>query len=261
MGGPVAIPLPREGLPQAYRLNHQGRFCFDRRKAATPMNKFSEKKLEDFLCCYPNMLAPDYENGTVEIIGRQLILPSGRLDILAIRNQWQILVTELKAVALHEKDLTQVLRYTADIKHLLFDLAISYEYEESPITNFLQRHINNLHGIGQYQSNDFPTLVPILIGKSAPKNLLAAADGCSAEIYRYHHSLQKNTINIECLDTIEPFIWKAKPSYPIWADKLSTMLIDRARTESGAIIRATLFAKVNPRRVRVHVNERERNND
>lgn len=213
------------------------------------MKKLKEKALEDLLCSQPDLLAPDYESGTIKIIGRQLILPNGRLDILATHNETQILVVELKAVPLQEQDLCQVLRYVADIKRLLFEMAVNYRYESTPAAKCLKRLVDSLHGIGPYRDRYFPAVVPVLVGESAPNNLLAAADGCDAEIFK-HHQLEETTI-LERLDTNCSFSWDKHLPHPAWGRELSHMLVERAQIENETAARSALFEKTGLRRVLV----------
>jgi len=73
-----------------------------------------ERELEDWICENPYVLGQN-----TRIIGRQIALTHGRLDILAIcrpHPTQQIKVIELKARELKERDVGQVLRYIADVR-------------------------------------------------------------------------------------------------------------------------------------------------
>ena len=159
-----------------------------------------EKDLEDFICRYPEVLARNRGVEDIKIIGRQLSVPNGRLDILCTRNDCQILVIELKIGNLDETNLGQVLRYTTDIRRALFGVEVRRHIENDFIwtraTNEVVARISAYHGMGGLQTVFMPPVVPVLIGQSASSRLLIAAEGCLAEVYQYHLYPQDNTLAI-----------------------------------------------------------------
>lgn len=74
------------------------------------MGNISEKQLEDWICKHPE----DVFGSGAEIIGRQIPLPHGKLDLLIYHKGWTY-VAELKARPLKEQDVGQVWRYHFDV--------------------------------------------------------------------------------------------------------------------------------------------------
>jgi len=128
-----------------------------------------EKELEDLICEAPWCLDDD-----LVILGRQIKLPNGRMDVLAWdKAQEELCAIELKVTKLKEADLGQVMRYRTDLIHVLrgtlgwptcerdADLAWSDEYAFS---EFVQ---------------------PVLVGPAIDNNLLASMQGLSMSVYLY----------------------------------------------------------------------------
>lgn len=77
--------------------------------------EFCERELEDWLYANPEAI------GVEEWIGRQLLLPSGILDLVGITDvdcPGYLLLVELKSVPLKSSAITQVCRYAADLEKL-----------------------------------------------------------------------------------------------------------------------------------------------
>lgn len=76
---------------------------------------FSEKELEDW--CYKNPMSLGIERW----VGRQLVIPSGILDLVGIADEscpGNLTLFELKAVPLKSSAVLQVCRYAADLERL-----------------------------------------------------------------------------------------------------------------------------------------------
>lgn len=161
-----------------------------------------EKEVEDWICDNPLCLSRSRTEGTAQVIDRQVVLPHGILDILAVRNDGgsllpEILVTELKAVPIQESDLAQVLRYVFDIYSLFsskaMDLYFEYDYRHksySPRKRYSSKLMYECLGWdakpGQF-SCSIGGIIPMMVGPSEPsENLLAAAAGAGIEMYQWH---------------------------------------------------------------------------
>lgn len=125
-----------------------------------------EKELENYICAHPECLP----GGVFEIFGRQVKTPHGVIDILG-RDGDNIEIVELKAGALQEKDIGQVLRYVYDIKNILKQIGRSL-YPDLP-GGLLREQWDEMFCM----SSDSWIVSPALIGKSASPKILAAAEG------------------------------------------------------------------------------------
>jgi len=147
-----------------------------------------ESEIEAFLEKCPHVLS---EDGCTEFIGRQVDLPHGRLDLLLSDDQ--LLIVELKARPLEEKDVCQVLRYQYDIRALLKQWG-----------RWLKQHPEAFPGRANYGGGDAlreydafiskqflldrdtadePITCPVLIGTEASEQIIAAMDAVGGRVY------------------------------------------------------------------------------
>lgn len=83
-----------------------------------PASEVRESAVEDALATYPDILAKTLGlRAPIKIIGRQLQLPNGRLDLLALCEDRLDLI-ELKVEPFKKEFLAQVASYRTDIEHL-----------------------------------------------------------------------------------------------------------------------------------------------
>lgn len=148
----------------------------------------NERQLEDFICKNPEYSL--WEG--VEVIGRQVSLAHGRLDILAWDGS-QTLVIELKARAIQEKDVGQVLRYRRDIESGLDRIGVR-EYPEDvtlrpKLFNELWTERHGLSTIGRY------AISPILIGANIDSKTLAAARGGEILVILWRYESTQNAVS------------------------------------------------------------------
>lgn len=76
------------------------------------MSRISERQLEDWIVEHPDEL----QRG-IKIVGRQISLPHGRLDLLGWNNAPRVI--ELKIHPTQAEDIAQVLRYVYDVRIVL----------------------------------------------------------------------------------------------------------------------------------------------
>lgn len=94
--------------------------------------QLSEKDIEDWLWENPQAIE-SYGRVVKEWIGRQVIVPSGRIDLLGINRADGLVVVEVKNVVFESKHLTQVQRYARDLEDVYFELT----GEPFPVWKFL----------------------------------------------------------------------------------------------------------------------------
>jgi hypothetical protein len=144
--------------------------------------KISEKMLEDWICEHPEEALWD----EVEIIGRQIRLSHGVLDVLAF--DARTIVIELKARPLKEKDIGQLLRYVHDIKDCLLSIGMAIKpVREGPLTireELFQTAWYDYHDIAE---SLIQHIIPVLIGTSADSKVLAAASAVDAEVRLWNY--------------------------------------------------------------------------
>lgn len=147
-----------------------------------------ERDIADWICTYPDTLLDE-----LEIIGREVVLEHGRLDLLG----WYpcgTQVIELKTGALKERNVGQVLRYRQDVCTELRTIgAWEYPlhcpndgYEEKPEdTRF--RHAWNWHHALSAESESNPSVQAVLVGASIDSYVLAAASGANIMIMLWRY--------------------------------------------------------------------------
>ena len=180
--------------------------------------KISERMLEDWICENPR--------GTIDanavIIGRQIPLSHGRLDILA----WdgRVNVIELKAESIKERDIAQVGRYAYDISSIMNHVGIHYKPKPKDgirtlTYEFFEEEWRKLHG------NDSSYSVwPMLIGTSIDENTLAAAYGVGVEIRTWHYDKREQKIMVNLPGEIK--LRKHRQDATEWALRLSNLIKD-----------------------------------
>ncbi len=125
---------------------------------ARATHNMSEARLKPYMCAYMQ------DEWQMSIIGTEVKVPHGRIDILA----WQetpgsfdtINIVEIKAVPLQMKDVAQVLKYTYDIRKLY--------------------NLLGLEWVGDALTGN--AIRPHLIGTDAPEDVLAASAGADIEV-------------------------------------------------------------------------------
>lgn len=147
-----------------------------------------ERDMADWICTYPDTLLED-----LEIIGREVTLEHGRLDLLGWYpdGTW---VIELKTGPLTEYSVGQVLRYRHDVCTQLrtvgaweYPLGCPSEgYKEKPEdTRF--RHAWNWHHSLSSESESDPSVQAVLVGTSIDSKVLAAASGANIMVMTWRH--------------------------------------------------------------------------
>lgn len=187
----------------------------------------SERQLEDFICKNPEYSL--WEG--VEIIGRQVSLAHGRLDILAWDGS-QTLVIELKARTIQEKDIGQVLRYRQDIEVELCRIGM----REHPADVSLRPKLFNerwteyhcLSAIGRY------SLAPVLIGSGINSKAMTAARGAEAIVILWDYESVEDTLQFHCWRHT-PFSLAGLPPrdkpYPWWVLALNKRIREACEGE------------------------------
>lgn len=191
------------------------------------MARISEKQLEDFICKYPEYsLWQD-----VEIIGRQITLEHGRLDILA----WdgRVLVIELKARTLEEKDVGQVLRYKRDVEAEFnrFGMNEHPNLGEWPHTLRLEAYSQLWSDYYGLSGREDAAVMPILIGTSIDSNTHAAAEGGGIEVIVWKHDAKENVISFSSPKWL---LWRDGP-YPNWCHSLFEQVCKSCAHDSDAL--------------------------
>lgn len=126
----------------------------------------SEKHLEDWIVANPDVLT-FYEGLPVQIIGRQVNLPSGRADIIA-RCGINLLVVELKKGEVDQATVVQVMRYMHDLKHIWY---MATEYLPS---GFSERgHTNEILVTG------------VVVGCAVAENTVKSAESVDITVLTY----------------------------------------------------------------------------
>jgi len=174
-----------------------------------------EEVVESFICRHPNSLRDGRWIRNAEIIDRQVTLPHGRLDILAIlevlhHTQW-LGVIEVKARRLRERDIGQVLRYKFDVWNAMcsaFDqlYPLNFDWENNSRELRLWENMTSL-------VEDSGGIIPILIGSDISWQALAACSGARVDIYLWHHNAEENTMWLE--PVYRPY--RSKDEAPGWA--------------------------------------------
>lgn len=166
-----------------------------------------EKELEDYICDHPECMP-----GPFEVFGRQVRTPHGIVDILGF-DDMSINVIELKAGPLREADIGQVLRYTYDVRNTLKQIG---RYNYQPIPKGYRGQFFEMFCI----SKNSPMVLPVLLGKSANRKVLAATEG--AGIICMGWKATQDTIEIDYLYDVCP----AEIAYPgldtSWVQKIAS---------------------------------------
>jgi len=196
------------------------------------MARLSERQLEDFVCEYP-----EYAFGEgVEIIGRQVRVDHGIIDILAYNGGTEfepsVMIIELKVKPLREGDVGQVLRYKHDVNVAVqsigaFSPLVTAE-EPLPIKYNIQsaafdENWKTMHALG---GDCERSIIPILVGPFVDKKVMAACYGAGIDVYEWDYTDEGLSI--------EP---AGHPSWPTgpdtwWALKLHERIIKTCLKES-----------------------------
>jgi hypothetical protein len=92
-----------------------------------------ESQVEDILATYPSIVRRLLKlDEDASLVARQMLLPSGRLDLLFLTGSTLLLI-ELKVVPFNEEFVSQVQHYQSD----LFALQLEHKLVQAPIATFL----------------------------------------------------------------------------------------------------------------------------
>lgn len=157
------------------------------------MNGISERELEDYLCEHSELLQFDrfyvpeelFEESEVTIIGRQVVVEHGIIDLLTYCAATYpcVSVIELKTKPLQEKDVGQLLRYMWDIRGML-DFA-----HNSPTPAQVVEGFDELSSLREemfwhiFQDQSF--VQGVLIGPSIRSPIAAACQAADIEVCLY----------------------------------------------------------------------------
>lgn len=155
--------------------------------------RYNEASLERYICEHPEAL-----HQGLQIVGRQLCLTHGRLDILGWLDVEDVYcgrfceawVIELKARALKERDIGQVLRYAHDVSKAIqladFDMAPPFSRGASDSWTEDERlYMEVRHRLIWSDSLDENIVTPRLIGTSVDDNVLSAAWSARVSVSTY----------------------------------------------------------------------------
>lgn len=136
-----------------------------------------ERELEDWLMKHPGSMWPN-----AALLGRQVCLPHGRLDLLA----WMpphgiycgsLVIVELKAKQIREGDIGQALRYAYDVKEVMVE---HVAFDEVPFGDAWDA----VWAVTQGAPND-GIIRAMVIGPSIRKDALALANATNVEVMLY----------------------------------------------------------------------------
>jgi len=153
-----------------------------------------ERELEDRLVANPDIIDPWNTGNPVTLLGRQLCLTHGILDLLAYQDAHispdptyapvhAVYLVELKAGALSEAHVGQVLRYASDLREVLVQ-AVGRSVEHPPVgtRGYALWTWACSEIIGADGSDN---VYPVLIGRSVNDKVLAACDGAGIAVGLY----------------------------------------------------------------------------
>lgn len=139
------------------------------------MGEISEQQLEQYIVDHPGALKGD----GAKVIGRQVPLPHGRLDLLIYRDGFTYVV-ELKARPLKERDIGQVCRYQSDIVQVMQAIGLR-EAWDSILNNEESPPGREMHDTFiEWATNwniDSRGIRPYLVGPAVTEKVAAAAWG------------------------------------------------------------------------------------
>lgn len=90
-----------------------------------------EKDIEDYLYANPSCIETRYSKVT-KWIKRQYPVPSGIIDLLGIAEDGDLVLVEVKNVAIDASALTQISRYAFDIENVIGIILLNEEGESPP---------------------------------------------------------------------------------------------------------------------------------
>ncbi len=142
----------------------------------------SERELEDYICEHPKEAFGD----GAEIVGRQISVKHGRLDLLVWDDEFgSICVAELKITQITPKDVAQTLRYFFDVWHTLAGVMVdglqSYQMDVAYTTEWQRVFEPSWNGLtdGRMEAT--------IVGPSIERNALAAALGAGCRVILWDH--------------------------------------------------------------------------
>lgn len=174
------------------------------------MTHITEKQLEDYICENPESL---FGPGT-EVIGRQISLPHGRLDVLMWAGYGETVVLELKARPLEEKDIGQILRYTYDVVEILSEYGCKYSLVREGEYPTLQQSIaiDYWDKLTCRPRTKYKLMSSWLIGTKINERTMAAATAARLNVATWMYNPCQSSFSIE----FKPEEQSEISSHPDW---------------------------------------------
>jgi len=197
------------------------------------IRSFRENELEDFLAVHPGSFL---EDDSAVVIGRQVALPHGRLDLLIFVDTLYII--ELKARPLIPKDVAQVLRYQLDIRDLLWNASHQLEcvsrrsgYRGYAGAEFRKEYKRMT--LGTPDTFLEPATVPVLIAPSWDESVVAALTSVGGRIFdceRIEPGAFAFTETYGAISVFDPQYW---PRNLDWLNRYLEIVDSQARTAAS----------------------------
>lgn len=219
----------------------------------------SERQLEDFICRYPDAYGEaDPSPGHRKIIGRQVDVEHGRIDLLVWHDWWDwacnIEVVELKAGTLTADATGQVWRYTRDVRHVMdshfhtFNPFDMYDMgQEGQAWQYLTEAISTL-------GNPDNIIHPVLIGTDITSDAAAICEATQISVYLWKHNRDDNTISFTHLPGRKALRPLPDAPAPKWTEELYDLVLQKAMKAGAERMR---FQETNDLKdaLRAHIQE------
>lgn len=185
-----------------------------------------ERDLEAVLFDYPRLIPPLFGTGSYACpavsswVARQYTVPSGRIDLLGVREYppyRTLVVVELKRGEIDARSLTQVCRYAADIENILAHIT----------------HTNGVMPVGDSRVNK------IVIGSRIAHQQYIAAEGMGVSVYSY--CVERDRLEISPIIFEDSWRWVAYER--IAEDSIFDYWAKKARQEAAQLSREVRGAR------------------
>lgn len=187
-----------------------------------PRRKVYESEIEDYLEKHPEAFLPYSDNAI--LLGRQIQLPHGRLDLLIYDES--IYIVELKAVPLKPRDVCQVLRYQRDIRDLIWSTS-QWENDQIPQRRLYAgragKEFDRVYAektTGKPDTFVFPVTVPVLIGPHSNESVVSAMMAVGGRVFEFETDGDDSFVFEEHFGEVSIY----DPQY--WPDPLPSWLIE-----------------------------------